>query len=443
MHKRHKEFAIASLFVAASAGSYWAARVVREHRARLREQAIDKETRMYLDDILERDEKLTARENLRVRAAGVRGFVNRLLEPDDPHKAAGMLEVAQSLRPEDVKGVVQRLFKFPYLEIPQRILNELEVQSGDISYIFEQYYREKLIKNGYKANLLTASSSPFEWRQVGNIISSQWRFPRLSGERHGFDPNEHRFLDRFSPHYLKKGENGQPEVQFLAIKKKNNIVGYVSFAVTSSSVFAGKDVSTITLPAIKAQVNPDRGEKTMVFLSATPARGQDVGEVVAAGMYAGSDFAKGQGISEIYLPALSPFATMAQKKTGESYETIVNKRDETGRLTDRWRERLTLFATPVTQHEGKVVVSPQFMEGRINGYEMKELLDEREQRLTKRGENLDPMTHNGRIYLKNSPHVAFTRTNEAEYEYVVPAFWMKMKIHPYNSSLGSMSPIIN
>lgn len=443
MNKRHKEFAIASLFVAASAGSYWAARMVREHRARLKGEAQDKETRIYLDGVLDEEEKLTARENLQVRAAGVRGFVNRLLEPNDPHKAAGMLEAAQSLKAEDVKRVVQRLFKFPYLEIPQRFLNELQVQSGDISYIFEQYYREKLIKNGYKAELLTTSSSPIEWRQVGNIIASQWRFPRLSGERHGFDPNEHRFLDRFSPHYLRRGEDGQPEVQFLAIKKGKNTVGYVSFVVTASAVFGDSDISKINLAKIKSQVNPASGEKTMVFLSATPARGQDLGEVVAAGMFAGSDYAKKLGITDIYLPALSPYAMIEEKRTGESYETIVNKRDETGRLSDRWRERLTLFATPLSREEGEVIVSPRFMEGKLNAYEMGELLDEREQRLTKRGENLDPLTHNGRIYLKNSPHVAFTRTNEGEYEYVVPAFWMKMKMHPYNSSLGSMSPIIN
>lgn len=442
MNKRRKEFAIASLFVAASAGSYWALRTIREHGNHLQEETQDKETRMYLDEVRERDEKLTARQNLQVRAAGVRGFVNRLLEPSDPHKAAGMLEAASSLTPEDARSVVQRLFKFPYVEVPQRFLSELEVQTSDIGYIFEQYYREKLLRNGYQAEALTEVSGLHDWRQVGNTIASQWRFPRLAGDRHGFDPNEHRFLDRFSPHYLKKGEDGKPEVQFLVVKKKKDVVGYVAFMVTSADVFSGKDLGRVTLADIQARVNPTSGEKVMVYLSATPARGHDLGEVVATGMFAGSDYAKQIGVTDIFLPGLSPYAAIEQKRSGESYETIVNRRDEAGCLRDKWRERLTLFATSVVYDDGKVVVNPRFMEGKINAYEMAELLDERERRLTNGGENMEPLLHHGLIYVKNSPHVPFKENHQGEFEYQVPAFWMKMKSYPTNVSLGSMSEIL-
>lgn len=427
--------------MAATAGSLLALRAIRERRAHLNSTASDKETRMAIAEVP--DEPITARENLKIRVAGVRGFVHQLLSPDDPARAADLLSVAGSLDKEHLRELVRLVLDQPLSQISDLLVNQMLRDQGDLGYIFEQSYREKILRANYRAELMTEKSSKYDWKQIGRIIQDQWRFPVLAGGRHGFDPNEHRFLDQFGPKLLKRDRYGEPEVQFLAIKKGKDLVGYVSFVMTEARVFREKEISQLTLPEIMSQANPKNGDKTMVFLSATPLRGQNLGEVVAAGMFAGSDFAKKVGAAEIYLPGLSAYALLEQKHSGESYEAVVNKRDNTGRLLDRWRERLTLFANPISPIEGQVAVNPEFMTGEIYPLDLVSLMNERERAITEQGTTLDAVLHDGMIYLKNSPHVAFRETPQGLFEFEVPAFWMKMRKHEYNSSLGLIPPILS
>lgn len=432
----------AGLVAAATAGSVAAAEIIRRRRQAERQKPQSHEAqRIGTEDLI--GQQLSIRERLAVNAKGIPGLVNQFLKAGDPIEAARLIDGGRTLKPSEVGFLVRSVTESPHLPISKRVSLALAQDSGDFVYRLEQGYRAKLRGKDYSAEVLTEKTGPAVWKKVGTIIDSQWRFPQLAASRHGIRLEEMPYVgQQFGASFLETKGNNKPEVQFLAIGKKGEVVGYISFLITNAALFQGTDLSQLTLKQIKEAARDPLDDKAMVFLSATAMKDFDFSEVVATGFYAGGDFAKRQGIREVYLPSLSAYAFARQKqKEAGTYFEFVNARSE-GKIVDEWRDRQTLFADPVLDQNGQVIVSENFAVGSVSRAEFIGLLTPRELKQTLNGNSLSRLQkQNGLFYLKNS-HVPFGEMADGSFSFQVPAFWMKLRVQEENPSLGSFATIL-
>ena len=175
----------------------------------------------------------------------------------------------------------------------------------------------------------------------------------------------------------------------------------------------------------------------MVFLSATPVIPDMFSRTASAVMLAGADYTKAHGLSEILLPAHSPWAVLRQRQ-GASYDEIFNGRDTEGFPTDKWRKQLGLLADP-TGEGGRAVVNEEFMLVTGATAELRAIMTQAE--LTDSAKGWGQFVNSrGQVFLKNCR--APIEFNGLEYKVKIPAGWMRLRKLAENPSMGKMAPIL-